>query len=513
MLSNMAETDLIKRCIAELVGTALLVFVGCGIVVTALLLLQGVATPAGNTYNLGIDITTWLVLSLGFGLSIMILVYVFGNVSGTHINPAISIALWATKRLPTKDMLAYVVAQFIGATIGALAIVAVWGTRAVTVGGLGATTMFPGVTYWQAILAETICTFILMIAVMATAVDKRSPAGWAGLVIGTAATISVLLGGNVTGGSLNPARTFGPYLVDTLMGGSNFWWQFPIYFIGPVLAAPTPQINPEPRPAPGPLEKAGTVICVGAGKGGTGKTTFSINLGIALAEMGFDTVLLDADTSMSNMASYMGIDVQSMKATLHEVLSGEAEPDKAVYRAFNDRLRIVPSGLSIAGFLKMDRSLLDDVIGHFSRNADFIVIDTPAGYNKEVALSLYAADYLILVLNPDEGSMIDGLKVQEMARILDVRVPGIVLNRYDMKGHQYSRSQIEQYFGTPVIGMIPEDGELRRKDKVPAILANPGSRAAREIYRVAEAISGRKRSEQPAARPFATRLMEALFKS
>ena len=290
----------------------------------------------------------------------------------------------------------------------------------------------------------------------------------------------------------------------------------------PIAKIPPPEVStPVPKPpeipagparAPPVAGKAGTVISVGAGKGGTGKTTFSINLGIALAEMGFDTVLLDADTSMSNMASYMGIDVQSMKATLHEVLSGKAAPDKAVYRAFSDRLRIVPSGLSIAGFLGMDRNLLGDVIGHFSKDADFIVIDTPAGYNKEVALSLYASDYLLLVLNPDEGSMIDGLKVQEMARILDVRVPGIVLNRYDMTGHQYSRSQIEQYFGTPVIAMVPEDGEMRRKDKVPAILANPCSRASKEIYHVAETISGRKRDMQPAVRPFATRLMEALFK-
>lgn len=278
----------------------------------------------------------------------------------------------------------------------------------------------------------------------------------------------------------------------------------------PVIKPPEPLA--EPASTPPATGKAGTVITVGAGKGGTGKTTFSINLGIALAEMGFDTVLLDADTSMSNMASYMGIDVKSMKATLHEVLSGKAEPDKAVYRAFSDRLRIVPSGLSIAGFLGMDRNLLGDVIGHFSKGADFIVIDTPAGYNKEVALSLYASDYLLLVLNPDEGSMIDGLKVQEMARILDVGVPGIVLNRYDMTGHQYSRSQIEQYFGTPVIAMVPEDGDMRRKDKVPAVLASPGSRASKEIYHVAETISGRKRDEQPAARPFATRLMEALFK-
>ncbi|HMK45314.1 MAG TPA: MIP/aquaporin family protein [Methanocella sp.] len=233
----MTETDLTKRCIAELIGTALLVFIGCGIVVTTLLLLQGITTPADNPYNKGIDIAAWLVLSLAFGLPIMILVYIFGDVSGTHINPAISIALWATKRLPTIDMIAYVIVQLIGATIGALAIVAVWGTRAVTPGNLGATTMFPGVNYWQAILAEIICTFILMIAVMATAIDKKSPAGWAGLVIGTAATIALLLEGNLTGGSINPARTFGPYLGNIIFGGKNLWDQFPIYVIGPIIGA------------------------------------------------------------------------------------------------------------------------------------------------------------------------------------------------------------------------------------------------------------------------------------
>jgi glycerol uptake facilitator protein len=232
----MAEYDLVKRCIAELIGTALLVFVGCGIVVTTLLLIHGIATPVGNDFNKGIDIAAWLVLSLAFGLPIMVLVYAFGGVSGTHINPAISVALWATKRLPTTDTIAYIVSQLVGAAIGALGIVAVWGSRAVDV-GLGATTLFPGVSYWQAIVAETICTFILMIAVMATAVDRRAPQGWAGLVIGTAATIALLLEGNLTGGSINPARTFGPYLANVLFGGANHWWQFPIYVIGPVLGA------------------------------------------------------------------------------------------------------------------------------------------------------------------------------------------------------------------------------------------------------------------------------------
>jgi septum site-determining protein MinD len=267
--------------------------------------------------------------------------------------------------------------------------------------------------------------------------------------------------------------------------------------------------KPMVQAAPEKPDKCGVVVAVAAGKGGTGKTTFSINLGVALAEMGFRTVLMDADASMSNMSTYMGMDPGSLKATLHEVLAGEAEPDKAVYRAFNDNLRVVPSGLSFEGFLKMDRSLLKEVIEYFSKDAEFIVIDTPAGYNKELVLSLAASDHLLLVLNPDEGSMTDGLKVQEMAKILGVNILGIVLNRFDMKSPYFSRSQIEAHFGSPVIAMLPEEPGVRRKDKVPSVLSSPSARMSAETYRVAELISGKKAPvESPS---FVSRLMLALL--
>ena len=275
---------------------------------------------------------------------------------------------------------------------------------------------------------------------------------------------------------------------------------------GPALPVETPVENI----SRGKMEKRATVVVVGAGKGGTGKTTFSINLGVALAEMGYNTLLMDADSSMSDLSTYIGMSPQSLKSTLHEVLAGEAEPDKAIYRALSENLRVVPSGLSIEGFLKMDRSLLKDAIEYFSTGMDFVVIDTPAGYNKELALSLAASDHLILVLNPDEGSMTDGLKVQEMARILGINVLGIVLNRFDMKSPQFTRSQIEDYFGTPVIAMIPEEPGVRNKDKVPPVLSDPSGRMAMETYKVAEIITGKKVPDAKGP-SFVSRLMLALF--
>ncbi|HEY3421691.1 MAG TPA: MIP/aquaporin family protein [Methanocellaceae archaeon] len=232
----MAEFSLLKRSIAELIGTYVLVFLGTGAVVTAALLTQGWTPLTGNSFNVGFDIAAWLAIGLAFGLAAMAMIYVFGHISGTHINPAVSIALWATKRMPTNDMLAYVASQLVGAALASLSIVLIWGSRSIDT-GLGATAMFAGVTYWQAILVEAVATFFLMLAIMGTAVDKRSPQGWAGLVIGLVIAMDIVVVGNVTGAALNPARAFGPYLAEWLLGGSNLWWQYPIFVVGPILGA------------------------------------------------------------------------------------------------------------------------------------------------------------------------------------------------------------------------------------------------------------------------------------
>ena len=232
----MVEFSLFKRSLAELIGTYVLVFLGTGAVATAVLLLQGQTLIPGNEFNVGLDIAAWLAIGLAFGLAITAMIYVFGHISGTHINPAVSIALWATKRLPTKDLIAYMIAQFTGAALASFSVYLIWGARSLAT-GLGATSMFAGVSYWQAILCEAVATFFLMLAIMGTAVDKRSPHGWAGLIIGLVVAMDIVVIGNITGSSLNPARTFGPYLADFLLGGANLWWQFPIYIVGPVAGA------------------------------------------------------------------------------------------------------------------------------------------------------------------------------------------------------------------------------------------------------------------------------------
>ena len=230
----MEPVSLFKRAIAELVGTYVLVFLGTGSVVVAALINKGLAPVPGNKFGVGFDLAVWFAIGIAFGIAVIAMIYAFGHISGTHINPAVSVALWATKRMPANEMAAYIIAQCIGATLASTSLVIILGTRAVET-GLAATGMFDGVSYVQAIFCEAVATFILLLTIMGSAVDKRAPGGFAGLAIGLVVAADIVAVGNITGASMNPARTFGPYLADTLFGGPNMWAQFPIYVIGPIV--------------------------------------------------------------------------------------------------------------------------------------------------------------------------------------------------------------------------------------------------------------------------------------
>lgn len=220
-----------QRALAELFGTAALVLVGPGSVI-ATLTLAGKAVPAVTEADL-------LGISFAFGFIITALVYALGRVSGCHINPAVTFALAATKRFPWREVPVYWISQYAGAIIGAFAIWGVFGAKAVTF-GMGQTHFATDASttyYVQAGLAEFIGTGLLLFAILGI-VDGRAPAQLAGLVIGGAVVGIILVFGPVTGASLNPARAFGPELVQAIAGGTTYWAQYiPVYLIPGLLGA------------------------------------------------------------------------------------------------------------------------------------------------------------------------------------------------------------------------------------------------------------------------------------
>lgn len=240
------EYSLTQRLLAELIGTAILVTFGAGSVVAALSIGGSEVTYA----SLGF-------IALAFAIAIAVAIYGFLAVSGCHINPAVTFALAVTRRFPWVEVVPYIVAQLVGGALGAFLIVAAFGAGAADLGAVGSTMLGDGVSYGAGIVAEAIGTFILVFAVMAVAVDPRMPASWAGLIIGLSVACAILVIGPLTGGSLNPARTFGPNMAAMVFGGDVAWGQFALYWVGPLaggaIAAVVYDFVAKPRMAEAPV--------------------------------------------------------------------------------------------------------------------------------------------------------------------------------------------------------------------------------------------------------------------
>jgi MIP family channel proteins len=200
---------------AEMVGMLLFVFVGGGSVVMN-------AATGGSLGPLGI--------ALAHGVGMAIIVSATMNISGGHINPAVTFGIWIAGKIDAVTAGAYVVAQIVGALLGALLITAVLPTGAVHATLGGTPQLSPSVTLMQGIWVEVALTFFLVSAVFGTAVSSEAPR-IGGFGIGLAIFVDALLGGSLTGAMMNPARALGPAIVAHEMHAQAVYW------IGPLLGA------------------------------------------------------------------------------------------------------------------------------------------------------------------------------------------------------------------------------------------------------------------------------------
>jgi MIP family channel proteins len=206
---------------AEFIGTFALVFFGTMSVIVFLPVL-GMSSLASS----------FLAISLAEGLILMVVVYLFGPISGCHVNPAVTITTVALRKLPADDGVAYILAQVLGACLaGGLDVLIQPGNGALARFGLPAPQLAIGQSEPMAALIELIITFFLMLAYYAVLYTDRVPQGASGLLIGMTLTADVLIAGALTGGAANPARWLGSAV--TLLDFSSFW----VYWVGPIAGA------------------------------------------------------------------------------------------------------------------------------------------------------------------------------------------------------------------------------------------------------------------------------------
>ena len=210
--------NLFKKCVAECIGTAVLVCLACGVAVWT---------------NVNVVAT-----ALAFGLVIVAMAYSIGNISGCHINPAVSFAMFVARKINGKELLGYVLAQCLGALLGALLLGTFLGGFQTLGGNTSQGTITSAyspqtVQYLVAFLLETILTFVFVMAILGVT-SKPQYAAISGVVIGLALELVHLFGIGFTGTSVNPARSLGPAILEAIGGNMKSLKELWIFLIAPL---------------------------------------------------------------------------------------------------------------------------------------------------------------------------------------------------------------------------------------------------------------------------------------
>lgn len=220
----MSPVPILKRAVAEMLGTAWLVFGGCG-----------AAVLAAKFPDVGIGL---LGVSLAFGLSVLTMAYTIGHISGCHLNPAVSIGLWVGRRFPASDLPAYIIAQVVGGIVGAglLYVIANGQAGFSTSGGFasnGYGAHSPGgYSLTSCFVAEVVMTFFFLTIILGST-DGRAPKGFAPIAIGLGLTLVHLVSIPVTNTSVNPARSLGPALFVGGWAMGQLW----LFWVAPLVGA------------------------------------------------------------------------------------------------------------------------------------------------------------------------------------------------------------------------------------------------------------------------------------
>ncbi len=210
--------NLTRAGLAEMVGTFFLIYTGTATAVAATLGKKTGGSPPDS-----------LAIALAFGFVLAAMVGALGNISGAHLNPAVTLGLAVTKKFSWRAVPTYVGFQLLGAVLGALATWATFGGAARSVAKLGTTVPADGISSGRAFLIEAFITFLLVFVIIAVTSDRRASSATASVAIGFALVSAVLIGGPSTGGAVNPVRALGPEIVSGTF--TSFW----VYLLAPVI--------------------------------------------------------------------------------------------------------------------------------------------------------------------------------------------------------------------------------------------------------------------------------------
>ncbi|WP_297521177.1 cell division ATPase MinD [Thermococcus sp.] len=233
----------------------------------------------------------------------------------------------------------------------------------------------------------------------------------------------------------------------------------------------------------------GRLISVASGKGGTGKTTTTANLAIALGKMGYKVCAIDADLTMANLSLVMGID--DAYTTIHDVLAGKADINNAIYATSYENVHLVPAAIDWEHVIRADPRGLPGTIKPLKGKFDFVIIDCPAGLQMDAMNAMLSGEEVLLVTNPEISCVTDTMKVGIVLKKAGLAVLGFVLNRYGRSDNDIPPDVAEEVMEVPLLAVIPEDPSVREAtlEGVPVVEYKPDSEGAKAFIELAERIT------------------------
>jgi len=223
------------------------------------------------------------------------------------------------------------------------------------------------------------------------------------------------------------------------------------------------------------MPKAYAII---SGKGGVGKTTTAINLGISLNHLGEEVIIIDGNLTTPNIGIHLGAPI--VPTTLNHVLNNQAKLEDAIYE-HESGTKIMPASLSLKETEKIKYNKLSEVIKKIKKITNHVLIDCAAGLGREAKTAMDSADEIVIITNPEMAAVTDALKTIKLAEEMHKPVKGVIITRYRNKKTEMSISNIKEMLETNLLGIIPEEESIRESQvmKNSVIYTHPRSQAAK----------------------------------
>ncbi|MGC9132830.1 MAG: MinD/ParA family ATP-binding protein [Nanopusillaceae archaeon] len=235
------------------------------------------------------------------------------------------------------------------------------------------------------------------------------------------------------------------------------------------------------------------VITISSGKGGVGKTFFSINLSRALSLLDLKTLLIDYNLTTPNVSINLGLGQE--KNNIHKYLRGEVSIRKCI-KKYKENFHIIPGSLNIEDLIDISAERLNEGVLKLYNDFDYIIIDSAAGIGKEALESLKSAEEVLIITNVEKSSLLDAYRLIKVLGKLDIKVFGVVINKVKKKNIDYIK--IERFLGKEIVGIIHYDENVQKSMDygIPLLDYDINSIASKDILEIAKEISGKEIKEK-----------------